>query len=54
MTGMKANKKDLVDAYFMKGQCLIETSKYSDAYTAFDKVIELKPDNAQVKIKKFT
>ncbi|RNA23613.1 Tetratricopeptide repeat 6 [Brachionus plicatilis] len=47
LTGLKANKKDLIDAYFMKGQCFIETKHYTDAYSSFDKVIDLNPENAQ-------
>jgi tetratricopeptide (TPR) repeat protein len=46
----KGTKKDLIDSYFMKGQCLIELNKYQEAYNAFDKVIELKPDSAKVTI----
>jgi len=46
----KGTKKDLIDSYFMKGQCLIELNKYQEAYHAFDKVIELKPDFAKVSI----
>lgn len=48
LTGLRANKKDLIDAYFMKGQCYIETKHYTNAYISFDKVIELNPENAQV------
>lgn len=46
----KGTKKDLIDSYFMKGQCLIELNKYQEAYHAFDKVIELKPDYAKVSL----
>jgi len=46
----KGTKKDLIDSYFMKGQCLIELNKYQEAYHTFDKVIELKPDFAKVSI----
>jgi hypothetical protein len=44
----KASKKDLIDAYFMRGQCLLELFKSHDALESFDKVIELKPNNAEV------
>ncbi len=42
------NKKDLVDAYFMRGQCLNELFRYKEALVSFDRVIEVKADFALV------
>ena len=44
----KTAKKDLIDAYFMRGQCLLELFKSNLALESFDKVIDLKPNNAEV------
>lgn len=45
------NKKDLIDAYFMRGQCLNELFRFKDALISFDKVIEIQPEYALVNIK---
>jgi tetratricopeptide (TPR) repeat protein len=43
----KTSRKDLIDAYFMKGQSWLEYSKYDEAHKAFDKVLEIDVNNAQ-------
>lgn len=43
----KAKKKDLIDAYFMRGQCLLELYRSQEAYESFHQVIELDPTNAE-------
>jgi hypothetical protein len=37
-----------MDAYYMKGQCLIELYRYQEAYASFDKVINMSSSNAHV------
>ncbi len=40
------NYQELSDAYFLKGQSLLEMFKYQEAYNSFDKVISMHPQNA--------
>jgi hypothetical protein len=47
------NKKDLIDAYFMRGQCLNELFRFKEALISFDKVIEIQPEYALVSISLF-
>lgn len=42
------NEDDLIEAYFMKGKCMLELVNYNEAYQCFQKVIEMRPKNTEV------
>ncbi len=41
-------EEDAIEAYFMKGKCLIELMNFSEALQCFQKVIEYSPSNHEV------
>ena len=45
-------EEDIVEAYFLKGQCMLELMNYNEALQCFQKVIEICPLNSEVFILK--
>ena len=43
----KIKRRDLTEAYFLRGQCLLELFRSQEAYDSFHQVIELNPNNAE-------